>query len=118
MSRYYTLKPDHSVEPCDLHQWSEEFEDPSKRVVASDHWPTPNADGSNPEDKGVHVSTIFLGLDHSFQPDGPPVLFETMIFGGQHDQYQERYTTYELALLGHAKAVAFAKEPYPIEGLS
>jgi len=30
--------------------------------------------------KGVHVSTVFLGLDHSFQRGVAPVLWETMVF--------------------------------------
>ena len=55
---------------------------------------------------GVRVSTVFLGLDHSHFPGGPPVLFETMIFGGAHDQFQARYTTYEAALVGHQSAIA------------
>lgn len=29
---------------------------------------------------GFTVSTIFLGLDHRFGADGPPILWETMIF--------------------------------------
>ena len=53
----------------------------------------------------VKVSTVFLGLDHSFN-DGVPILYETMIFGGEHNDYQERYATKEQALAGHAKAVA------------
>ena len=57
----------------------------------------------------VHVSTVFLGLDHSFG-SGPPVLWETMIFGGEHDQYQERYTSKEAALEGHKKALALVGE--------
>lgn len=48
----------------------------------------------------VSVSTVFLGMDHSFG-DGSPVLFETMIFGGEHDQYQERYCTWDEAEKGH-----------------
>jgi hypothetical protein len=57
---------------------------------------------------GVKVSTVFLGLDHSFS-GGQPILFETMIFGGEHDQYQERYHTWEKAELGHKRAVAKAE---------
>ena len=34
--------------------------------------------------KGVRVSTVFLGVDHQYQ-DGPPILFETMVFGGKLD---------------------------------
>ena len=57
----------------------------------------------------VSVSTVFLGADHRFFGDGPPILWETMIFGGAHDQYQQRYTSRKLALLGHGRAVAMAR---------
>lgn len=53
---------------------------------------------------GVRVSTVFLGTDHSFF-GGPPMLFETMIFGGEHDEYQERYSTWEEAEAGHQRAI-------------
>jgi hypothetical protein len=56
----------------------------------------------------VLVSTVFLGLDHSFGSDGPPILYETMIFRGRHDGYQERYSTLAEAKAGHAKAVKVA----------
>jgi len=56
----------------------------------------------------VKVSTVFLGLDHSFG-EGPPLLFETMIFGGEHDQYMERFETWEQAETGHKVAVASIK---------
>lgn len=49
----------------------------------------------------VSVSTVFLGLDHQFG-NGPPLLFETMVFGGEHDEEQERYSTWEEAEAGHA----------------
>jgi hypothetical protein len=60
---------------------------------------------------GIHVSTVFLGLDHAmpWEKDKTPVLWETMIFGGTHDQeYQERYTSYEDAVEGHKVAVQIA----------
>jgi hypothetical protein len=59
----------------------------------------------------MHVSTVFLGLDRSFG-DGPPLLFETMIFGGPFDwdKYQERCSTWEEAEAQHAKAVAVARQ--------
>jgi len=56
----------------------------------------------------VFVSTIFLGIDHNFG-GGKPLVFETMIFGGKHDLYQERYSTYEEAIEGHKRAVLLAK---------
>uniref|UniRef100_A0A6M3JQR8 Uncharacterized protein n=1 Tax=viral metagenome TaxID=1070528 RepID=A0A6M3JQR8_9ZZZZ len=52
----------------------------------------------------ISVSTVFLGLDHSFG-DGPPLLFETRVFGGALDQEQERYTTWEQAEAGHKEMV-------------
>jgi hypothetical protein len=47
------------------------------------------------------VSTVFLGFDHNFGDDGPPVLWETMVFGGDRAGYQERYASREAALAGH-----------------
>ena len=49
----------------------------------------------------VLVSTVFLGIDHGFHPGRPPVLFETMVFGGPLDQEQERYETKAQAEQGH-----------------
>lgn len=49
------------------------------------------------------VSTVFLGVDHSFTDGGPPILFETMIFGGPFDELQWRYETAEDALAGHER---------------
>ena len=50
---------------------------------------------------GIYISTVFLGLDHAFD-DGPPVLWETMIFGGSQDQETWRYTSREAAARNHA----------------
>jgi len=49
---------------------------------------------------GVHVSTVFLTMDHAWDR-GTPVLFETMIFGGEHDGDQDRYHTWDEAVAGH-----------------
>lgn len=57
----------------------------------------------------VFVSTVFLGIDHSYEKKGDPVLWETMIFGGKHDEYQERYTSHEDALAGHQRAIDLVK---------
>lgn len=48
----------------------------------------------------VLVSTVFLGLDHSWC-GGPPLLFETMVFGGPLDRETDRYSTWEEAETGH-----------------
>lgn len=65
-------------------------------------------------DDAVRVSTVFLGLDHSFLPGATPVLWETMIFGGPLDEYQWRYTSRDQAVAGHDLAVLMAKARPPI----
>jgi hypothetical protein len=67
----------------------------------------------------VRVSTVFLGLDHQ-HGNGPPLLFETMIFAGEHDQYQDRCSTWEEAELMHAEALQLAhsgRDVYKLFGL-
>jgi len=61
--------------------------------------------GSNRIDDSVHVSTVFLGLDHNFSGKGLPILWETMVFGGEHDGYCERYSSEKEAKEGHNFAV-------------
>lgn len=39
---------------------------------------------------GSAVSTVFLAVDHRFRSEGPPILWETMVFGGKLDQEQNR----------------------------
>jgi hypothetical protein len=53
----------------------------------------------------VQVSTVFLGVDHNFFDEGETVLFETMVFGGEYDDAQERYSTYAEAEQGHTRWV-------------
>jgi hypothetical protein len=56
---------------------------------------------------GASISTVFLSMDHSYclpwETNKSPVLFETMVFGGKHDGYQERYYTYDEAAEGHQR---------------
>ena len=92
--RYYVLIGRNPV-AVSFHHWGVWFEYSKNRIIKQITLPD-----------GVRVSTVFLGLDHSFMPDGPPVLYETMIFGGAHNGYQDRYTTYEAALAGHLSAIA------------
>jgi len=55
--------------------------------------------------KKVEVSTVHLVIDHNFG-EGPPLIFETMVFGGAFDEEQERYSTEEEAAEGHARWLA------------
>lgn len=60
----------------------------------------------------VRVSTVFLGLDHRFGV-GPPLLFESMVFGGPLDGEQRRYASRADADAGHTAlclAVTLAEE--------
>jgi hypothetical protein len=78
----YILDAAGNPELCDdTQKWGRWFRDVANRTVAKD-------DVSD----DVRVSTVFLGIDHSFD-EGVPVLWETMIFGGPHNDYQERYTS-------------------------
>lgn len=58
---------------------------------------------------GVKISTVFLGVDHNFFGDGPPILFETMVFGGPMDGDMRRYSTWDEAEISHAVIVALAQ---------
>lgn len=51
------------------------------------------------------VSTVWLGFDHGWMPDRPPILFETMIFDGPWDGQVWRYYTEKEARAGHALVV-------------
>ncbi len=56
----------------------------------------------------IEISTVFLGLDHQYG-EGPPLLFETMVFGGKLDEEQERYSTWDEAEKGHEGMVERVK---------
>ena len=63
------------------------------------------------------VSTVDLGLDHSFG-DGPPLYYETMIFvNGKWDElYMMRYSTEREAKEGHVETVkAMQLEAFKID---
>lgn len=48
----------------------------------------------------AEVSTVWLGLNHNL-PGEPLAIFETMVFGGELDQSQQRYATEAQAAEGH-----------------
>jgi hypothetical protein len=49
------------------------------------------------------VSTVFLGLDQSWS-DEAPLIFETVVFGGEHDRTTWRTSTWQEAEETHAHA--------------
>jgi hypothetical protein len=97
MSDKYILDERHAVIPADLLTWARWFETAdAQRVVAQEML------------GAVKVSTVFLGLDHQYGM-GPPLLFETMVFGGGLDGHQTRYSTWEEAVAGHRAMVERAR---------
>jgi hypothetical protein len=54
----------------------------------------------------VRVSTVFLGLDHRHWGEGPPLLFETLVFRGDDGgSDMVRYSSWDDAEAGHAAMV-------------
>jgi hypothetical protein len=96
----YILEGHKPIPVDDILAWGQWFENMDNSRVAFT------------ELENCEVSTVFLGLDHQWGT-GPPLLFETMIFGGSHNEYQERYATWEEAEDGHKRAIAMAKEISP-----
>jgi len=88
MSGRYILDG-HKAVKVDLMTWAEWFEKIESRHVARE------------KIGDAEISTVFLGIDHSFG-QGPPLLFETMVFGGALDQEQDRCTNWEEAETMHA----------------
>lgn len=81
-------------EPITLDKWINVLHGPHKNRVAL-------------TEIGVgQVSTVWLGLDHRLYGNGPPLIFETMVFGGVLDGSCERYSTEAEAFAGHDEWVA------------
>jgi hypothetical protein len=55
------------------------------------------------------ISTVFLGVNHSYD-GGRPLLFETMVFGGVHDEYMDRCSTWDEAIIQHSKVLNMVKD--------
>lgn len=59
----------------------------------------------------LRVSTVWLGLDHNWNPSGPPLIFETMVFEGGviFEGLMCRYSTLAEAQRGHVLMVRTVK---------
>jgi len=69
---------------------------PCEDVIVWGEWMNKNPHHVADEMIGdVRISTVFLGLDHSYW--GGHLLFETMVFGGRLDLEQDRCSTWEEA---------------------
>lgn len=87
----------HDVVPATLEQWGQFADDqfPERRMVATS------------EHNGVSVTTLFFGVT---DPKLGPVLFETIVLRDGKAIDRARYSTWNEAVLGHAKMVAIAAE--------
>jgi hypothetical protein len=110
---YYLLDADHVPYPVEMDEWARWYGTRDGRHVGST------------ETQLYWVSTVFMGLDHNRHPDGPPILFETMVFERERtvtempwgqlkslrksvdeDGFFNRYATWAEAETGHAEIVA------------
>lgn len=106
---------DRRGQPITLRQWSKRFEDAAYKIVDRTEFPD-----------GRMVSTVWLGIDHGWFSDGPPIIFETMVFGPEPstkvtfpsgetanfypDEHCERYATEEEARAGHERICAALRQ--------
>lgn len=108
MGEYYDVDGNE----IDLNEWSRLMTLKSAaRFRGNNGWTTPEADATRigyDEIGDVHVSTVWLGMNHQWG-DGPPLIFESMIFEGDHDGWQDRYSTKEQAAEGHRRIVEAIK---------
>ena len=102
---HYILDGKKPVKCPDLMKFARSFEDnDDARTVACE------------DIEGVTVSTVFLGIDHNFHGDGPPILFETLVFGGCRDGFQFRSETWELAEVAHDHVVILVRMSQTVRG--
>lgn len=95
--RVYYILEDGKIRSTDnLMEWAMWFENNPSRIIEKTRL-----------DDGTEISTVFLGIDHRLIGDGPPILFETMIFqvGGEFDNDMRRYSTLGDAKIGHWEMV-------------
>lgn len=93
MSEFYDR---HGAPITSLLAWADKFETPSYRRIAETTLPD-----------GTWISTVWLGRNHAFG-DGPPLIFETMVFRSPDDLTHldsERYSTEAEAVAGHQRMV-------------
>lgn len=107
-SQWYKLVDKKPVLITDMNDLEEVYKD-GNRIMGRTKMP-----------KGGMVSTVFLCLDHRYDGEGDPIVFETMYFpnwedGDMAEQDCRRYCTYEDALRGHWEMVEQYGGVKPVE---
>lgn len=82
--------------PITRQEWEIRLSDYRERVVSNSKF----------AEIGVEVSTIWFGLSLF----DPPLIFETLIIGGELGMQEDRYATEQEAREGHAKWVGRIKQ--------
>jgi hypothetical protein len=105
--QYYVLDAERRVVCATLKTWGEAFEDYGSRTVARQSF-------GHQGIGTIEVSTVFIGVNHRFIGEGPPLVFETMIFGGGEglDGYTDRCATWDEAEAMHRRAVEHVKNAF------
>lgn len=92
---YFKLNKDHTTEAI----FFDEYHEYSKKNI------TMKVVGKQKIGEDIEVSTVFLGINHAYNDNIEPILFETMVFGGKHDEFMMRYKTWDEAIDGHKRTV-------------
>ena len=96
MTDKYILKDGKPIPEPDLMKWARWFATSDKeRLVKRTRWWWDNRE--------VVVATFFLAVDHNCSTEGPPLLYRTVVYGGELHDSQEDYSTREQALEGHER---------------
>ena len=85
---HYILDDNNQPVLADMMEWAT-FYQTKKRFLRKD------------QKANIVVSTVFLGLDHNFDLEGPPILFESMVFDNGNECDCWRYVTFSEAIDGH-----------------
>jgi hypothetical protein len=95
---------DRQGQPMTLHQWAEKFHDEHYTHLARDV-----IGPDEPLDPAplITVSTYWLGVHPNWRNE-EPLIYETLIIGGQYDATAMRYATETQAREGHQRVFIYS----------
>lgn len=93
MTNYF----DKDGNPMSLEDWAKKHSDFDYKSIGDDR------------SEMWQVSTVWLGINHNFIGEGPPIIFESMVFRNDPEDWEDhdcrRYSTLAEAEAGHAELV-------------
>lgn len=90
---------DRDGQPMPMREWSERFGELAYKHVRA-----------TAVNEDVEVSTVWIDLPQAGSTPERPLIFETMVFGGELDEWAWRYATEEEAEAGHEQVLAEVRE--------